>query len=161
MLYPEYDVVKSAAVLRAEVGKTCIVPGCTEHLTQMQGPGSGVLCRKHQLYMREYGGMGRLNRPWTFHRKRYCLQCGFNPYEDTGNKHYHLKDTNPDLWHRLCRNKLIGDHIIRKADGGTDEEDNIQTLCLNCNSDKTIFNEDWRKPDKKVLLDEDNNVIDD
>lgn len=161
MLYAEYDVVKSATVLRTEIGKTCIVPGCNEHLTQMQGPGSGVLCRTHQLKQREYGGMGRIDRLWTFHRKKHCQQCGFNPFEDTANKHFSLSETNPDLWNRLCRNKLIGDHIIRKADGGNDTEENIQTLCLNCNSDKTIFNEDWRKADKKVLLDEDNNVIDD
>ena len=109
MMYAEYDIVKSSAVLRTEIGKICAVPGCTEHITQMQGPGSSVLCRNHQLYMREYGGMGRIDRPWTFHRKKHCLECGFSPFEDSKNKHYHLRDTDPDLWNRLCRNKLIGD----------------------------------------------------
>jgi len=160
MLYAEYDIVKSSAVLRTEVGNVCTVPGCKEHITQMRGPGSSVLCRNHQLYMREYGGMGRIDRPWTFHRKRFCIECGFNPYEDTKNKYFYLKDINPDLWHRLCRGKLVGDHIIRPSEGGTDEEDNIQTLCRLCDSDKTTINEDWRKGDKR-RLDEDNNVIDD
>jgi 5-methylcytosine-specific restriction endonuclease McrA len=40
---------------------------------------------------------------------------------------------------------MIGDHIIRRADGGDDSEENVQSLCLMCNADKTILNEDWRK----------------
>jgi len=144
MLELKWDKKKPISQIRKDLGKTCAVPGCSNPLTIMQGPGSGVLCRDHQLGQREYGGMGRIDRPHTFQRKMQCEECGYNPFEDCSNKHYHLKETDPDLWHRLCRNKLIGDHQERKADGGDDSAANIKTLCLNCNSDKTIICEDYR-----------------
>ena len=48
----------------------------------------------------------------------------------------------PSYWR-----SIIGDHIVRKVDGGPDTEENIQSLCLDCNSDKTILAEDWRNKD--------------
>ena len=47
---------------------------------------------------------------------------------------------------RLCRSCIrLGiirtatdvDHIIRKADGGNDDESNLQSLCRSCHKDKT------------------------
>ena len=40
---------------------------------------------------------------------------------------------------RICREQLTQeiDHIIRKADGGTDDLENLQGLCRECHSNKT------------------------
>lgn len=145
---PQYDKFKTAAQLAKDVGKTCSIAGCTKRLTQQQGPGQDVLCRDHQLKLREYGGAGRIDRPHTFHRAWVCTDCGKDVSVEVDKKYPTLKDTSPELYNRMCRNRVIADHIIRKADGGDDSEENIQTLCLDCNSDKTILNEDYRKGTK-------------
>jgi 5-methylcytosine-specific restriction endonuclease McrA len=62
-------------------------------------------------------------------------------------KHPRIEEEDPALFSRMCRNRIIGDHIVRKVDGGPDTEENIQSLCLDCNSDKTILAEDWRNKD--------------
>lgn len=49
---------------------------------------------------------------------------------------------------------MIADHQKRQADGGDDSAENIRSLCLNCNSDKTILNEDWRKGLVEKTLDQ-------
>jgi 5-methylcytosine-specific restriction endonuclease McrA len=48
------------------------------------------------------------------------------------------------------RSCLIGDHKERKADGGSDTDDNIQTLCNTCNNIKTMMNGDTIASKKKV-----------
>lgn len=139
-----WDQPKSLAQIKKERGQICSVPGCGKPLTHMKGPGSGVLCREHQLGQREYGGMGRVDRLHTFHRKDYCEECGYNPADETERKYPGLRERDPMLFSRLVRNKLIGDHQNRKSDGGEDTAENIKTLCLNCNADKTILNEDYK-----------------
>ena len=47
-----WDQPKSIGQMKKELGKVCSVPGCGKPLTHMQGPGSGVLCRDHQLQQR-------------------------------------------------------------------------------------------------------------
>jgi 5-methylcytosine-specific restriction endonuclease McrA len=112
----------------------------------MTGPGSDKLCRPHQLLQTEYeGGVGRIDRPHTFHRKWVCAHCGKDVSLAVSEKYPNLEEENPKLFNRLCRNRIIADHKVRKADGGDDSEDNVQSLCLDCNSDKTILSEDWRK----------------
>jgi len=130
-----------------EKGLQCTVSGCDEPLTQKTGPGQDKLCRKHQKNLREFGGTGRLDRPHTHHRKWICNECGKNVQEDVRRKYPHIEQEDPATFGRLCRNRIIGDHIIRKVDGGEDTEENIQTFCLDCNADKTILNEDWRNKD--------------
>lgn len=125
---------------------TCSLDGCITPISMYTGIGSNSLCRVHQLKQREYGGLGRLDRPHTFHRKWTCDICGIDVAEHVRKKYPELEETDAALFGRLCRNRIIGDHIIRKADGGSDAADNIQSLCLLCNSDKTILSEDWRKP---------------
>lgn len=139
-----FDKPKNLSQLRKELGKVCSVPGCGKPLTNMEGPGANTLCREHQLAQVEYGGPGKLSRPHTFHRKWICSVCGKDVSAEVDKAHPGLKDSNPDLFNRLCRNRIIGDHKIRKADGGEDTEENVQSLCLDCNSDKTILNEDYR-----------------
>jgi 5-methylcytosine-specific restriction endonuclease McrA len=142
-----WDQPKSIGQMKKELGKCCSIPGCGKPLTHMQGPGSGVLCRDHQLKQREYGGMGRIDRPHTFHRKCICDHCGKDVAEEVRKKYPNIEEADPIVFNRLCRNRIIGDHIVRRADGGDDSEENLQSLCLDCDSDKTILNEDFRKAD--------------
>lgn len=140
-----FDKPKSLLQTRKELeqGKTCKV--CGKPLTDMLGKGSNVLCREHQMDQVEYGGTGKVSRPHSFHREWVCVDCGKDVSVEVDKKFPTLKETSPEMYNRLCRSRVIGDHIIRRADGGLDTKDNIQTLCLDCNSDKTILNEDWRK----------------
>ncbi len=148
MRYPEHDKMKSADVLMREMGMVCTIPGCGKPLTHMQGPNSKIHCREHQLNDRAYGGMGRSDRPHTHHRKFVCDHCGTDAQEAVDSKYPGMKSKDPDLFYRLCRSRMIGDHIIRQADGGDDSADNIQSLCLCCNSDKSILSEDYRPANK-------------
>ena len=63
-----WDKFKSRSQFRKDEGKTCSIPGCNDVLTSFQGPGSDCLCREHQLKQVEYGGVGKIARPHTFHR---------------------------------------------------------------------------------------------
>jgi hypothetical protein len=143
------DKVKSLSVIKRqyESGATCCIPGCCKPISDMTGPGSDSLCRAHQLKQREYNGVGRLDRPHTFHRKWVCDHCGKDVLQEVRNKFPNMEEEDPIQFNRLCRNRIIGDHKVRQADGGDDSEENLQSLCLDCNSDKTILNEDWRKAD--------------
>lgn len=141
------DRLKSLAIIRRQVesGATCQLDGCSEPVSNMTGPGGDRLCRKHQLDQREYGGPGRIDRPHTFHRRWICDHCGIDVSAEVAQKYPGLEDEDPVLFNRLCRNRIIADHIVRQADGGDNSAQNIQSLCLDCNADKTILNEDFRK----------------
>jgi hypothetical protein len=145
--FPRDDVKKSTAIIQRQIRQhlICSLDGCDTALTIYDGPGSDSLCRKHQLKLREYGGTGRLDRPHTLHRKWVCDDCGKDVEAEVRKKFPDLENTDPVLFNRLCRNRIIGDHKIRRADGGDDSEENVQSLCLDCNSDKTILNEDFKK----------------
>ena len=108
----------------------------------MEGPGSEVLCREHQLKQREYGGMGRIDRPHTFHRDWICSECGYNVLEDP-----RLADIEDEMTKRRVGRVLMhGDHHgERRADGGDDSAENIKCLCVVCHAKKTILNEDYKK----------------
>lgn len=143
----QWDQPKPFSQIKKELnaGKVCTVPGCGQPLTTMLGPGSDSLCREHQLKLVEYGGVGKIERPHTFHRKWVCDECGTDVSEQVRNKYPTMEQDDPAMFNRLCRNRIIGDHIVRRSDGGADTAENIQSLCLPCNSDKTILSEDWRK----------------
>lgn len=126
----------------------CASPGCNELLSLYKGPGANKLCRDHQLKLSEYGGTGRLDRLHTLHRKWICDDCGTDVSKAVKDKFPNLETTEPELFNRLCRARIIGDHQIRKSDGGSDAESNIRSLCLNCNADKTIINKDYLKGTK-------------
>lgn len=137
---------KSPRELKEQITKelTCTLDGCSNPLTQRKGPGQTALCKKHQKLQREFGGPGRLDRPWTFHRKWVCDGCGVDVTQEVSRIHPGLEDKDPVLFMRLVRSRVIGDHQIRQVDGGDDSEENIKSYCLNCNSDKTILSEDYR-----------------
>ncbi len=147
---PGKDKLKSQAILKEQVrlNRICCMDGCNSLLSMFEGPGGDLLCRDHQLKLVEYGGAGKIDRLHTLHRKWICDDCGVDVSEQVRQKYPTLEETSPVLFNRLCRNRIIGDHQIRQADGGDDSEENIRSLCLNCNSDKTILNEDWRKGNK-------------
>lgn len=138
---PKWDQPKELSQLKKEHGKTCTVPGCDKPLTHMKGPGSEVLCREHQLKQREYGGMGRYDRPHTFHRDWTCIECGYNALEDP-----RLSDVLDEMIkRRIARVLMHGDHHERYADGGDDTAQNIRSLCFVCHAKKTIMQEDYKK----------------
>jgi hypothetical protein len=90
---------------------------------------------------REYGGMGRIDRPHTFHRKWVCSGCGYNALEDP-----RLADIEDEMIkRRVARVLMHGDHHQRQADGGTNSKENVRSLCYVCHAKKTILNEDWKK----------------
>lgn len=138
---PQYDEIKPLKMLLEGAGKPCTIPGCNEPLTIMQGPGQHKYCRKHQLQLHEYGGMGRGDKPHTLHRSYVCKHCGF----DASQHPDVLAESNPVERNRLMRSVMQGDHIIRKADGGDDSEENINCLCGNCHLIKTAKEKDYRK----------------
>jgi hypothetical protein len=137
-----WDQPKSQSQMKKELGQCCSIPGCGRPLTHMQGPGSGVLCREHQLQQREYGGMGRIDRPHTFHRRWVCDECGTNVLEDP-----RLADIEDEMVkRRIARVLMHGDHSgVRRADGGDDTAENIRSLCYVCHAKKTILHEDYRR----------------
>ena len=137
----KWDKPKSLAQVKKELDEVCCIPGCGKFLTQMLGPGSGVLCRDHQINQREYGGMGRIDRPHTFHRDWVCEDCGYNSLEDP-----RIKDIEDEMVkRRIARVLMHGDHHDeRKADGGEDTKENIRSLCYVCHAKKTIINEDYK-----------------
>lgn len=145
-----HDTFKPKGLQRKEFGKLCSIDGCDNPITPFKGPGSDCLCRDHQLKQVEYGGTGKLARPHTFHRKWVCDDCGKDVYDEVSRKFPGMEESDPDRFNRLCRNRIIGDHQHRKSDGGADTEENIRTLCLDCNSDKTILNEDYRPGNKSA-----------
>ncbi len=135
----EEDVEKPDKLIKEQMGMKCMLEDCDEELTTMTGPGSNILCRKHQLECVEYGGMGKPERPWTFYRTMECAKCGYNPTEDP------QFDDIEDEYHRLrcMRFVMHGDHIHLKSQGGANTKDNIQTLCARCHMIKTAKDKDY------------------
>jgi hypothetical protein len=152
-----WDQPKSIGQMKKELGKVCSVPGCGKPLTHMQGPGSGVLCRDHQLQQREYGGYGRIDRPHTFHRADTCSCCG----QDINNDPRWEKAQaffgivlSEEQKHEIKRRYNHGDHDFRKADGGDDSADNTNAYCTFCHWVKTVIHDDGRKSILKEESDE-------
>jgi 5-methylcytosine-specific restriction endonuclease McrA len=139
-----YDQFKSPSQIKRDVGKCCIIPGCGEDLTTYLGPGSDSLCRKHQTEQIEYGKVGRISRPHTFHRNSnfVCDDCGWSILDDD-----RLKSIEDEMAKRqIARILLHGDHHhVRKADGGEDTAENIRSLCVVCHAKKTVLNKDNRR----------------
>lgn len=149
MLYGRYNKMKTMAQIRKDLGKTCQVPGCSEPITTMHGPGEDKACRHHQLLQSEYGGPGHWSRPYTFHRQPICADCGVDIRDVVRKKYPDVEQRDPNQWTHLTWQKIVWDHTIRQADGGDDTQDNGTPLCLFCNNDKTVINEDYM-PGKRI-----------
>ena len=112
----------------------CNLSYCTDPRTTYKGIGER-LCEKHQRLMREYGGPGRTDRPYTFNKSKTCDCCGLNPWE-----HDMVKQIDDELIRdRTAWGMLIVDHIHTQRDGGSDAPENCQTLCKNCNDIKSTL----------------------
>jgi hypothetical protein len=149
----KWDVPKTLAQKKKELlaGKTtCTVEGCDKPLTNMQGPGSELLCREHQLLHIEYGGYGKTDRMHTFHRSDTCACCGQNinddPRWEKAEKFFDVV-LNEKQRHEIKRRYNHGDHNFRKADGGDDSAENTNAYCTFCHWVKTVINNDGRKSD--------------
>jgi len=127
-------VEQGYAGVKKTVSSTCLLPWCNSLASKYNGVGKN-LCEHHQLLMREYGGPGRLDRHWTFNKKRTCDCCGHNPWTDS----LVMKIEDPLIRDRVAWGMLIVDHIETQRDGGTDHPDNCQTLCLDCNQIKSTL----------------------
>ena len=147
---PDKDNLKSNAVIKEQVRheRTCLLEDCNEPISVYDGPGSNTLCRKHQLECVEYGGMGKADRPYTFYRNWTCTNCGYDPRED-GLRFGHVENEYDKI--RAMRGVMHGDHIKLKSHGGTDTEDNINTLCVLCHMAKTYTEKDYLGKKKKAL----------
>jgi len=139
-----WDKLKTAQTIKREMGRTCVVDGCEEPLTVFQGPASDSCCRRHQMIEVNYGGVGRVSRPHTFHRNTdfTCDHCGWQILEDD-----RLSDIQDQMMRRqVARILLHGDHhLVRAADGGSNSADNIRSLCVVCHAKKTVLNQDNRR----------------
>jgi hypothetical protein len=145
MEYVRYQPMKGRAQLKKEHGMVCAIEGCGKPLTSMRGPGSRKYCVDHQQQDHRLGGLGNSARPHTFHREGICDECGTDVMADVRAKHPGLEESDPDMFLRVVRNRIIGDHQIRRADGGGNNKENVRSLCIVCNADKTILSGDSRK----------------
>ena len=149
---PTDDKRKSAAKLKEQFEKklTCCLDGCNNLLTTYDGPGSNKLCRDHQLQQREYGGLGRVDRPWSFSREWSCAWCGYSPKEDPWFDNPPVPFDSEVHKNQVMRSTLIGDHSHRKVEGGGHGKDNVQTLCRTCDGKKTALFKDFVKTTTEV-----------
>ena len=139
------DLRKSGRELseQFDANLTCTVPGCESPLTMFRGPNDKKLCREHQIMQREYGGLARIDRLYTFHKKWICDCCGYDPRIDSYFESPPIPWENEEHKLRAMRAMLVVDHIIRQADGGLDSKENTQTFCQNCNTKKSINSKDY------------------
>lgn len=147
---------KAASQIKEELerGLKCRAPSCNEPLTIYKGVGEEC-CRHHQMHLRENGGLARLDRPYTFHKKWCCDWCGYDPRDD-GKRFDRIKD--PVRKDRGMRATLICDHIVRKSDAAAmgwtaeqiDSKENIQTLCQLCEKVKSAEEDDWNKNTREL-----------
>lgn len=142
---PSQDKQKSLSKIKEEYEKgiTCVAADCTEYITTFTGPGSNKLCREHQLQLTDYGGLGKIDRPWTFSRDWSCAWCGYSPKDDPWFKNPPIPWESEVHLHGGMRSTLVGDHSHDlKSNGGGHGKDNVQTLCQNCNAKKTTLYKD-------------------
>jgi len=127
-------VQQGYAGVKKTVSTTCSLAYCNETSSKYKGYGSR-LCEHHQSLMREYGGPGRTDRPYTFHKNRHCECCGLDPWE-----HPMVKKIDDELVRdRVAWGMLIVDHLHTQRDGGCDSKHNVQTLCRMCDQIKTTL----------------------
>lgn len=128
---PDRDT-KYQTVSEMRATKKCVLDGCNQRLTHFQGPGSMQLCREHQLRLREYGGPGRLDRPWTFWKKDHCESCGRHPSQDNPV----IAKMKEPMRTAVGRMMLQVDH--KKAQKiKNNHPNNLMTLCSECHQLKS------------------------
>lgn len=147
---PNKDKRKADYIIKEQVARraTCILEGCNRSISNYEGPGSNVLCRKHQRQQIDYGGYGRHEREHTFHRNDVCQCCGkdINDDErwDLAQKYFNV-ELDEIQKHEIKRRYNHGDHEHRKADGGNNSAENTNAYCSFCHWVKTVINNDGKK----------------
>ena len=139
----EQDKRKSLFIIKRQIENSieCCIDRCNKPVSQMSGPGSDVLCRKHQLFQIEYGGMGRIDRLHTFHRLWVCSKCGWDAWNDP--RYAGLTD---DQKSTAIRMVMHGHHAVtRQADGGDHSAENVVGECIICHAIDTTINKDYLK----------------
>lgn len=125
---PKQDKRKSTAKIKEQIEhhKICAAPGCERAVSIYQGPNADTLCRPCMLTQREYGGMGRGDRPHTMARNESCEICGYTPANDP----QIIEAANGDVveLNRHIRSQLEVNHI--DGDHKNNAPENLQTLCL-------------------------------
>jgi hypothetical protein len=134
-----WDKPKSLSQLLKEQGTSCSFEGCSNPKSGFKGPGQDM-CRDHQLKLIEYGGMGRKDRPHTFHRTWVCSKCGWDAWNDPIYKG--LTDEQKSTAIRIV---MHGHHITRQADGGKHSEENVEGLCDRCHAIETTIHRHFLK----------------
>jgi 5-methylcytosine-specific restriction endonuclease McrA len=132
-------VIKTISEIMAASGN-CKIPGCGRPITVLTGTCSESLCDFHLEKDHSRGGMGRLNKPYTYHREFVCDHCGFDFRQHPIIKNIQDKK----LQNRVLRSCIVADHMTRRVDGGDDSKENIQSLCRVCDAIKTTLDEDYR-----------------
>lgn len=146
---PKNDIKMNIGTVTYRISNTtCTLPGCSDHLTIFKGPGSNSLCRNHQLMQREYGGHGRLDRPYTFWKKNHCEECGHSPI-----KHNKKIKALPQPYRQILGMMML--HVDHLEVGGQSKYTkgheinhpaNLKTLCQECHMLKTYTSGDhWAK----------------
>jgi hypothetical protein len=145
---PEDDKRKSRSAIEKQLaeGKSCVV--CGKPITQMMGPGSDRLCRKHQLESVEYkNGQGKASRPYLFHRGTSCVICGYSPAEDPEVIKY--KDQLDEVeYSRMLRSLLEVNH--KNGDHNDNRPENCETVCTKHHRIISIVNKHYKKKSSKV-----------
>jgi len=134
------DLLKEGVALRNARKTRCSIEGCNNFLTAYQGPGSEHLCRDHQKNLAEYGGLATTKKVYSHKRKTHCEHCGYTPLTD--DRVQSVED--PKIRNRLIRTLLTVDHIDGNHENNNDE--NLQTLCLDCHAIKTVIHGDTMTP---------------
>jgi hypothetical protein len=145
---PNDDKRKSATSIKKQMaeGKACVV--CGKPISLMSGPGSDMLCRKHQIEGVEYGGTGKSQRPYLFHRGNSCEVCGYEPSTDPDVTQY--KGSLDEVeYSRMLRSLMEVNH--RNGDHNDNRPENCQTVCTKHHRIITILNKHYKK--KKIILD--------
>lgn len=140
---PEDDKRKSRRAIEKQLaeGKSCVV--CEKPITQMTGPGSDRLCRKHQLESVEYkNGQGKASRPYLFHRVTACVICGYSPTEDPDVTKY-KNQLDEVEYSRMLRSLLEVNHI--NGNHYDHSPENCETLCTKHHRIISIANKHYKK----------------
>ena len=153
---PAMDKYKSGKAISQQLDNniTCTTPDCTNPLTLYKGPGDSKLCRDHQLQLREYGGMARLDKLYSFAKNWECDWCGYDPRKDPWFENPPIPFDDETHKNRAMRSMLVADHIERATDGGGHGKDNVQSLCQCCNTKKTMLNKDYQRGRSNIQIEE-------
>jgi hypothetical protein len=109
----------------------------------MTGPGSDMLCRKHQLEGIHYkDGQGKASRPYLFHRGTVCEVCRYDPSTDP-DVTQHKESLNEIEYSRMLRSLLEVNHI--NGDHNDNRPENCQTVCTKHHRIITILNKHYKK----------------